>query len=166
MQQQQQHPGRALPQKNVSVDTARLHNPYAGVPYAWQLNETVDEFLERLPPKTTTITATTPWIFICNPYIPRVEKSQASNQASKGNEDEAPEEFGSRTNVVVEGGLERLDMINQFAEGLKKTHKTKSAQDRDIQKERKRAVEDVLNLAQEYKVKAGKVCFLKLVYEP
>lgn len=134
-----------------------LHNPYAGVPYAWQLTEKIEDFLDRLPPRTTLITAKTPWIFICNPYIPRVEKSHASNQASKGNEDEAPEEFGSRTSTVVEGGLERLGLINSFAEGMKRTGKVQSTQEREVQKERKRAVEDILNLAHGCKVRAGKV---------
>ncbi|KAF5004529.1 hypothetical protein FDECE_8984 [Fusarium decemcellulare] len=156
MFQQQENPGRALPQKSRVIDTSHLHNPYAGVHYAWQLTETVDDFLARLPPKTTDITEDTPWIFICNPYISRVDKSMSQNQFSKGNEDEAPEEEGSRTALVVEGGYERLGLITKFAEGMKRTGKALSTQEREISKERKRAVEDILHLAHAAKVRAGK----------
>ena len=157
MRQQQQNPGRALRQNNLVADKPRLHNPYAGVPYAWQLTETVDDFLARLPPRTTPITTKTPWIFICNPYIPRVEKAQAESQASKGNEDEAPEEEGSRTSLVIEGGMERLDLVTDFIKGMRLSPKTPSAQEREIQKERKRAADDIQDLAHAAKVRAGKV---------
>ncbi|CAM1503679.1 Fc.00g012700.m01.CDS01 [Cosmosporella sp. VM-42] len=156
MRQQQENPGRALRQKNLVADVSKLHNPYAGVPYAWQLTETVDGFLRRLPPRTTPITFDTPWIFICNPYISRVEKAEAENQSIKGNEDEAPEEFGSRTSLVVEGGTERLELVTKFIEGMRKSPKTPSAQEREIQKERKSAADDILDLAHAAKVRAGK----------
>ncbi|KAF7555040.1 hypothetical protein G7046_g6655 [Stylonectria norvegica] len=156
MLHQQENPGRALPQKNIVAEAANLHNPYAGVPYAWQLTETVEAFLHRLPPKTTLLTLKTPWIFICNPYIPRVNKSQAANQLSKGNEDEAPEEEGSRTQLVVDGGLERLGLVTSFSEGMKKSRKSTSTQEREINKERKQAAEDILHLAHAGKVRAGK----------
>ncbi|KPM40178.1 hypothetical protein AK830_g6366 [Neonectria ditissima] len=154
--QHQETPGRPLPQKTVVVDMSHLHNPYAGVHYAWQLTETVDEFLSRLPPKTTNQTEDTPWIFICNPFIPRVDKAQAESQFSKGNEDEAPEEWGSRTKLVIEGGMERLRLVTSFIEGMKKAPKAVSMQDREIAKERKRAVHDILTLAHGGKVRAGK----------
>ncbi|KAM5352106.1 hypothetical protein ACJ41O_004829 [Fusarium nematophilum] len=156
MLQQQEHPGRALPSSSMISDASHLHNPYAGVHYAWQLTETVDEFLARLPPQTTDITEDTPWIFICNPYIPRVEKSMAQNQLSKGNEDEAPEEEGSRTALVVEGGMERLELFKKFIEGTKKSGNVLSTQERAINKERKKASEDILMLAHAAKVRAGK----------
>ncbi|KAH7015126.1 hypothetical protein EDB80DRAFT_327007 [Ilyonectria destructans] len=149
-------PGRPLPHKSVVVDMSHLHNPYAGVPYAWQTTETVDAFLHRLPPKTTDQTEDAPWIFICNPFIPRVEKALAESQASKGNEDEAPEEEGSRTKLVIDGGMERLSLVTSFTEGMRKAPKAESTQNREIAKERKRAVEDILSLAHAGKVKAGK----------
>ncbi|UZP42446.1 hypothetical protein NXS19_010262 [Fusarium pseudograminearum] len=138
MLQQQQSPGRPIPRKHIHADTPHLHNPYAGVHYAWQLTETVDEFLTRMPPRTTDITEDTPWIFICNPYIARVEKSLAQNQHSKGNEDEAPEEEGSKTELVVEGGLERLEILSKFLEGVRKSRKVPAAQEREMNAERKK----------------------------
>jgi hypothetical protein len=125
--------------------------------YAWQLTETIDAFLGRLPPRTTEQADGIPWIYICNPFIPRVEKALAENQASKGNEDEAPEEEGSRTMLVVEGGMERLEILRKFGEGTKKFQSAPSMQEREISKERKAATSDILNLAHAGKVRAGKV---------
>jgi hypothetical protein len=156
MQQQQQSPGRPLPRKNIHADTTHLHNPYAGVHYAWQLTETIDEFLTRMPPKTTDITEDTPWIYICNPYISRVEKSLAQNQNSKGNEDEAPEEEGSKTELVMEGGLERLELLSKFIEGVQRSRKVHAAQERETIAERKKASGDILHLAHVARVRAGK----------
>ena len=156
IQQQDTHSGRPKRQALPS-DTSHLHNPYAGVSYAWQLNETVDHFLGRLPPDLTAQDETTPWIFICNPYILRVEKRLSDGQFSKGNEDEAPEEEGSRPSIISEGGLERLQLVTQFIEDSKKLMKAHPAIEREINKERKRAVDDILSLAHAAKVRTGKV---------
>jgi cell division protein FtsB len=80
------------------------------------------------------------------------------NQLSKGNEDEAPEEEGSKTALVMEGGLERLELLSKFKDGLKKTNKVLATQERDIRKEIKKASDDILHLAHAAKVRAGKVC--------
>ncbi|KAG0647124.1 hypothetical protein D0Z07_6932 [Hyphodiscus hymeniophilus] len=54
--------------------TATLYNPYQGRRYAdcaRQLEESVEDFLARLPPATTRVSSTTPyvpWIYIANPY--------------------------------------------------------------------------------------------------
>ncbi|KAL8735630.1 MAG: hypothetical protein Q9166_000799 [cf. Caloplaca sp. 2 TL-2023] len=45
-----------------------LYNPYEGSICGRQLNETVEGFLKRLPPLTTTVSFDYPWIFIANPY--------------------------------------------------------------------------------------------------
>ncbi|KAI5466495.1 hypothetical protein BGZ63DRAFT_132833 [Mariannaea sp. PMI_226] len=151
-----ENPGRPLPQEHPLIDTSHLHNPYAGVSYAWQLTETVDAFLQRLPPKTTEQINGIPWIYICNPFIYRVEKALGQSQGSKGNEDEAPEEEGSRTALVIEGGTERLGILRTFVDGTKKFQTAISAQEREISKERKLATRDILNLAHAAKVRAGK----------
>ncbi|ORY07555.1 hypothetical protein BCR34DRAFT_489419 [Clohesyomyces aquaticus] len=44
-----------------------LHNIYQGKHDAWQLGESVDEFLKRLPPVTTTVDVC-PWIWVANPF--------------------------------------------------------------------------------------------------
>lgn len=160
MMQRHRQPGSAQPRIVQADTTAELHNPYAGVPYAWQLTETVDDFLSRLPPATTTQAPETPWIYICNPYIPRVPKSESLNQASKGNEDEGPEQDGSRLDVVIEGGMERLELLGNFVRELPKFGRPPSTTEREKNKERSQATLDILHLAHVGKVRAGKVRIL------
>lgn len=136
---------------------SHLHNPYAGVSYAWQLTETVGDFLKRLPPATTNQSEEIPWIFVCNPYIPRVQKSRSKSQLIKGNEDEAPDEEGSNTRLVAQGGLERLQIATDFIQGLEASGKSKPFIEKEIRKERKQTVDDILLLAHTAKVRAGKV---------
>lgn len=44
-----------------------LHNIYQGQVDAWQLHETVDDFIQRLPPRSTSV-ALCPWIWVANPF--------------------------------------------------------------------------------------------------
>lgn len=142
--------------KKEAGDTAKLHNPYAGVVYAWQLTETVDDFLARLPPKTTEVSEHVPWIFICNPYIPRGDRLAAQSRLSRGNEDEAPEEEGSQLGTLIEGGVERMNILGNFMNGIRKTTKSQNAKNMEMGREKKAAVQDILALAQACKVRAGK----------
>lgn len=159
--QHQRQPGWAQPCILADM-TTELHNPYAGVPYAWQLTETVDKFLSRLPPATTAQTPETPWIYICNPYVPRVPKSESLSQTSRGNEDEGPEQEGSRLDVVIEGGMERLELLGTFVQELPKFGKPPSTTEREKNKERSQAALDILHLAHVGKVRAGKARFFFL----
>jgi len=142
--------------KKEPLDSTKLHNPYAGVPYAWQLTETVDDFLARLPPGTIEQDDRLPWIFICNPYIDRKVKFEAQNQRSRGNEDEAPEEEGSRLDTLIEGGIERLNILLKFKQGISTTKKSMAAKMREIDLEKREAIQDILGLAHACKIKAGK----------
>ncbi|KAH7325106.1 hypothetical protein B0I35DRAFT_175549 [Stachybotrys elegans] len=151
------HPIRPRRQKLNHTDTAsHLHNPYSGVPYAWQLSETVDAFLDRLPPATTDQSMDVPWIFICNPWIARLPHLEAESQSVKGCEDEAPIEFGSQVRMVAEAGMERLELARKFLEGLPNTNKVQSSVETYGRKERKQALDDILNLAHAAQVRAGK----------
>ncbi|KAF2195498.1 DUF1917-domain-containing protein [Zopfia rhizophila CBS 207.26] len=49
------------------VPPAELHNIYEGKLDSWQLHESIDNFLERLPPATTSV-ALCPWIWVANPH--------------------------------------------------------------------------------------------------
>ncbi|KAK3180413.1 hypothetical protein K4F52_008264 [Lecanicillium sp. MT-2017a] len=135
---------------------SHLHNPYAGVPYAWQLTETLDDFLARLPAATTDQTPDVPWIFICNPFVPRVPKNKGAAQTCKGNENEGPEEEGSRLSVVIDGGVERLELLNTFTNQIASFGKPASVVEREVNKERAQASKDILQLAHAAKVRAGK----------
>lgn len=156
------HPGRPVPRPTLPPQTSNLHNPYAGIPFAWQLTETVDAFLTRLSPRTTIQTPQTPWIFICNPYIQRNARGEDSGHGSeaaekgKGNEDEAPSESGSKVGLVVEAGMERLELVTKFVEKTKTLARNKTAAEKEMDRERKQAVSDILTLAHAAKVRAGK----------
>ncbi|KAH0493287.1 hypothetical protein TgHK011_008199 [Trichoderma gracile] len=156
VKQHRAHPGRPQRQITLFDEASRLHNPYAGIPYAWQLTETVDDFLARLPPATTDRTPEVPWIYICNPWIPRVHKREGQGQFSKGNEDEAPEEEGSETAIVAQGGLERLHLVSKFIEGMQRSGQAPSVVEKEIRNERKQATSDILKLAHLVKVRTGK----------
>jgi hypothetical protein len=147
-----------MPSNTLKGDISSLHNPYEGVPYAWQVTETIDQFLERLPPGTTT-SDQVPWIFICNPYIPRIGKRQSDQDQVKGrdNDNEAPDEEGANVQIVVEGGEERLQLVRDLLQKASQTNMTQAAKEREAKKERRQAVSDILHLAHAYKVRAGKV---------
>ncbi len=154
-----QNASRARPpqQANFAGEASQFHNPYAGVPYAWQLTEKVDDFLARLPPLTTEQSEQVPWIFICNPYIPRADKRQSDSELLKGNQDEAPVEEGSKLEWVVQGGIERLQMLQDVHRMLQEAGKSPSFIQREMNKQRKKAGLDVLHLAHAGKVRTGKV---------
>ncbi|EGX96583.1 hypothetical protein CCM_01240 [Cordyceps militaris CM01] len=156
MMQHHEQPGWAQPRILPTPTASDLHNPYAGVSYAWQLTESVDDFLARLPPATTAQTSEIPWIYICNPYIARVAKPDSLNQKSKGNEDEGPEQEGSKLDVVIEGGMERLELLGNFLQEVPKFGKPPSTTESEKNKERAQATLNILHLAHVGKVRAGK----------
>ena len=144
--------------EEVQVSYAHLHNPYDGVPSAWQLTESLDSFFRRLPPATTDLSEPDlSWIFICNPYIPRTHKVDAQSQQSKGNEDEAPEEEGTKLFLAVEGATERLQLLGDFIQGASKLGTDPATVTRDINKERRLATQKILDLGHACRVRAGKV---------
>src|SRR5690606_1827169 len=102
------------PPRQRPKDVSHLHNPYEGCSFAWQLTETLDSFLARLPPSTTQASEDLPWIYICNPHVPRKHKSEAQNQLSKGNENEGTEEEGTNLALASEGGITRLHLLTEF----------------------------------------------------
>lgn len=83
-------------------------------------------------------------------------KADAESQTITLNEDEAPEEEGSKPRIVAEGGLERLQIMAEFTQGLQKRGGNIKTVEKDINKEKKQAINDILNLAYAAKVRAGK----------
>ncbi|KAI1495654.1 hypothetical protein F5X99DRAFT_402771 [Biscogniauxia marginata] len=146
---------QARKQAGVS-STTHLHNPWAGVEYAWQLSETIDAFLERLPPATTDATPENQWIWICNPYINRKAKAEAENQMVRGGEDEAPEEEGAGLLKLVEAGEERLHITSGFIDMCKQSGQGQAFIARESKKAGMDAVKDILALAKELRVTCGK----------
>ncbi|KAG6006115.1 hypothetical protein E4U54_000227 [Claviceps lovelessii] len=139
-----------------AIDTAKLHNSYAGVKYAWQLTETVDDFLHRLPPATTNQTEDLPWIFICNPFVARQDKTTSDDAFMKGNEDEAPSESGRNLSLVVQGATERLGLLAELMQRVQKSGKSTNFIARELSQERRNAVSDILHLAHAGRARTGK----------
>ncbi len=46
-------------------------NPYEDYPSGRHLSETIEAFMKRLPPLSTSIIEYGPWIYVANPYSPR-----------------------------------------------------------------------------------------------
>ncbi|KAG6006098.1 hypothetical protein E4U21_007395 [Claviceps maximensis] len=143
------HPLRA-------IETAKLHNPYAGVQYAWQLTETLDDFLHRLPPATTNQTENVPWIYICNPFVAREKKQTSDNAFMSGNEDEAPSEGGRQLSLVVQGAMERLELLAELVQRVKKSGKSSNFIKQELSQGRRNAVSDILHLAHAGRARTGK----------
>lgn len=143
--------------KKAVVDVSHLHNPYAGMKYAWQLTETVEDFLARMPPATTDQTPDSPWIWVCNPYIKRKRKQEAANQMIRGGEDEAPEEKGADLGSVVEGGMARLHFASEFINFCRNSGNQPAIITRECRKAGTDAAKDILDLAKAHRVRCGKV---------
>ncbi|KAI0475007.1 hypothetical protein GGR56DRAFT_491156 [Xylariaceae sp. FL0804] len=149
----------------AAAETPHLHNPYAGLAYAWQLTETVDAFLARLPPATTEETPQSPWIYICNPYIARKPKRAAASQLIRGCEDEAPEEEGADPLKLAEAGEERLHMASEFIGMCKASGQAKAFITRECKKAGVDAAKDILMVAKEMRVTCGKWMLFCSVFE-
>ncbi|KAI0198652.1 hypothetical protein F4808DRAFT_462590 [Astrocystis sublimbata] len=139
---------------------SQLHNPYAGEPYAWQLTETVDAFLKRLPPATTGQQNDSPsesWIWICNPYIKRKARGAAQNQLIRGGQDEVPEDEDADLATFMKGGEGRLDLASSFInDQLRKPGVPRAYYLKEAKKAGMDAASDILGLANHCRVTCGK----------
>lgn len=140
----------------TTPSTNPLHNPYADLSCAWQLSETVDSFLNRLPPSTTPVTASCPWIYIANPFIPPPAPSPAQSQPlPRACEPEAPMSSDS-LDRFIEGGMARLHLLSDFITHARASGKPPTVIGREINRERAVAVQQILDLAHHLDVRAGK----------
>lgn len=144
----------------VAVKAAPLYNPYEGQLCGRQLGESVEYFLERLPPSithtTTSMTARAggiPWIYIANPY----RKSPKNDSGELANEG-PPDENSDWPQFVVRGGdiLEELTSIKNDIE-KKKTGQARAAITRAINIERDVIVQKLLDTAVQLHCTSGKV---------
>ncbi|RYP92552.1 hypothetical protein DL770_001310 [Monosporascus sp. CRB-9-2] len=145
----------------AATPTTRLHNPYAGVRYARQLDETIEAFLARLPPASTPATAALPWIYIYNPLRSGRRPSQNGNRdrshvVVRGAEDEAPLERGADLRTFCEGGMERLHLATQFIEQCRGSGMARAFVARECRKAGADAAREVLDLAHALRVRCGK----------
>jgi hypothetical protein len=134
--------------------TGHLHNPYAGEPYAWQLTETVEEFLRRIPPSDTpfifTPEGTYDWIWITNPFIPPSPRPTISGAG------EGPLPANARIEFFKQGGMERLHLFTEFMAHTNAAKIPSHRIAREITKERNVVIEQIQRLAQHLHVRSGK----------
>lgn len=132
-----------------------LHNPYAGKASAWQLDETVDAFLARLPPSRITVTEVD-WIFICNPYAGRKLK-EGVGKVTGGKDDEDPVEEDSRLEHFIEGGTAFLDVHDRFLEPTRGKGRLPTKIKREVVQATDEAAANILALAVATNIRHGKV---------
>ncbi|TGJ84003.1 hypothetical protein E0Z10_g4784 [Xylaria hypoxylon] len=142
--------------RGVSENTSHLHNPYAGDTYAWQLTESVDAFLSRLPPATTGEAPGHCWIWVCNPYIKRKSRNEAQNQRVRGGEDEAPEDEGADLATLMQAGEERLHFVSSFVDQFRRPGLSRALVIQETRKAGTDAAKDILDLAKGLRVTCGK----------
>ncbi|KAF7899378.1 uncharacterized protein EAF01_008591 [Botrytis porri] len=129
---------------------ATLYNPYAGQACAWQLDESINDFLRRLPPRTTELTPSTPWIFVTNPF----------RKAPKGiavNDEAPPGEHTDWARCVTEGNrlLDELITIRNTIE-KENSKKPTVALDRMVNREKEIIVQKILETAIDCGCTSGK----------
>ncbi|KAF2012037.1 DUF1917-domain-containing protein [Aaosphaeria arxii CBS 175.79] len=89
-----------------------LHNIYEGRMDSWQLHESIDDFLERLPPGQTTVSIC-PWIWVANPHPSGRDRSGRSH---------AQDQLVPRGKLFLQQALqERDDIISENSRSAKGT---------------------------------------------
>lgn len=127
--------------------TEAIHNGYQDVASARQLNETVGQFLARLPPATTRVTLDCPWIYIWNPFVP-------SDRKTSGQGDDDTVGGGEMTDEFIVQAQKRLDQYEAFVE----KNRTQTGKiSKKIREESKEFTGDILKLAGQLGVTEGKV---------
>ncbi|KAK4194392.1 hypothetical protein QBC40DRAFT_319873 [Triangularia verruculosa] len=123
------------PSSSSPPPSGRLHNPYSSIPHsAYQLTESIPQFLTRLPPSTTTGPE---WIFIANPYLPPKPPPSTSR--------------------FLTGGLSRLALFSSFITGTTSAHPNSPlVAKRHIAVARKETIADLKQLAVEHRNISGK----------
>jgi hypothetical protein len=123
------------------VEQLELFNIFEGDPYAWQLGESVDDFVKRVPPATTSA-LTCSWIWVSNPHRNPRNKSAGSRIA----------EFTERGSELMSRSLQARQDIQ-----AKGRFGSKSTLTCALNQEGKALQQGLSNLAKETNVIAGKV---------
>lgn len=116
-----------------------------------QLSETVDEFLQRLPPASSEQSGELPWIWIANPFIPYHPRDP-----TKEPEDE---EEGPDMNSMYIEGLNRLEELEGAIFQIRQRGAGQPAAviAREISKERDKTVMEIQKMAIRLRCTSGKV---------
>ena len=132
-----------------------LYNPYEGDLYAKQLGESVDDFVQRLPPATTPATEVNPWIFLANPYR-KVSKNKYSE--AKLADEAPPNDCANLAEFVVRGNHILCQLTNLRHDMERKNPgKAKGTITKALNARRDETVKELLATAVELHVTTGKV---------
>jgi hypothetical protein len=142
----------------VVKEIAVLFNPYEGEFCGRQLNETVEEFLERLPPATTPVSGRIPWIYIANPYRKARKFPKVGNSRGDLNAEGPPADDSDWAQFVVLGG-KLLDGLMDIRHDMekKKVGAAKSAVTKAVNVQRDMIVKKLLDTAVDCHCTSGKV---------
>lgn len=86
----------------VMTPPRELFNPLEGQPFSWQLGESVEDFIKRVPPLTTSADICE-WIWAVNPYRDPRDKSTASRIAA----------FKDRGAKLLANSIQKRDEIQE-----------------------------------------------------
>lgn len=148
--------------KTKPAEAATLYNPYEGQLCGRQLGETVEAFLQRLPPSTTMGTmdagaASIPWIFITNPFRKPPKAHSEYKQHELANEG-PPDEKSAWGRFVGRGGA-ILDQLTSIKNEIQKnkTGQAKATITKAINTQKEAMVQKLLDTAVELHCTSGKV---------
>lgn len=127
--------------KRKTVPSPKLSNPGQGQPGCWQLGESVEEFVKRLPPVTTSALLHE-WIWVHNPYPQSQNKSEVANVG----------DFTTRGQELLARSLQTRKDIE--AHDL---HKNSSVTTRRLNEESKLLQQRITDLAADTNLLFGKV---------
>jgi hypothetical protein len=133
--------------KERVYDKAKLWNPFQGQHCGRQLEESLEEFLERLPPRTSVVSAELPWIYCANPYVRR-DRIECEDNIIFG----SPKRFQSLCEALLEDLEEQMVRLKSDMDGKPAEHLTRA-----INRERLKVVEQIHQNAIDLDVKTGKV---------
>ena len=128
--------GRPATEEHPPVPKGGLHNRYEGMNSAWQINETADDFVKRLPVHGSAWAG--PWLWVANPYSDRDAEPEYESAKFK--------QLGPR---LLREHLEHKQQVTEENPG-----KTPAVITRKLLPARTKLKEDILALSKE----AGMLC--------
>lgn len=134
---------RQGPRKRSPSPTKVLFNPGQGSADAWQLGESVDDFVRRLPPLSTSV-FTCAWIWAHNPHFDVREKNKVVSHRV--------DEFRNRGTELLGHSLQARQQLQG-----KHLHGSKAALTKSLNGESRALQHRISDLAVECGVLSGKV---------
>lgn len=131
------HPTASMTITSSNIVDQTLYNRLEGIPTARQLDETVDEFLKRLPPRTT---FTGDWIWVTCPILKGKGKAAESRHAPEL--EVSPEQMMNRARALLsQFAAEKERLVSANPNSIQSTITRK------LGPLRERLKEDILDLA-------------------